>query len=614
MDSQPNSTGNSSSTSSPAHFTPSSSSISNSEFGALTTPAGPPLSEILSTGPSTQSRESPRRLRPRFFSSPSQQDSSSGPSATQASRWSRQKSSPPIRFTFRPRTSKDKPSQNKPPKDKQLDDKQLKDKHLEDKYLEDEYLPAAETFSTPSPPFRRRENPACDPTRTSQPPAGFWENLPSRPAPKKINLEAPAAMGASTPASQPATSSETSATPSIFKAGPDLAQWSRNRIEMDYPVKQESPAPSQSTPQLDKGWRPPKCYIDREGDLCLQVGFVSAEFVVDSRLLARASPAWKKLLDKASVKDGKKKAGEGGGEAQDGKPEQQRVVKLPDDNHAAMEIFLNIIHGRFEHVSGYDDFVYCVHLYSLCVLTNKYDMTRILRPWAKGWSKTVHANCDKLGDSLRTKFCHERLWIAWELGDQAMFKKLAETLLLESSSSPGYNLKYVGALEPPEIYGNINGTRLHLIGSLIDSVRTVLEGLIQNSESLGKCPENRAECGPSVLGKAIQSLHRLGLWPLPEPRAVQCSVTALAQDLRLLDFGGSSGRGSSETTTTTTADEAASSPKPPHLCGRRFRDHLSHMVGITLGSVPSVLSKVHYVHLTAQAEKSGFVANLGAKP
>lgn len=190
--------------------------------------------------------------------------------------------------------------------------------------------------------------------------------------------------------------------------------------------------------------------MDHDGDLCLEVGFVSAEFVVDSKLLARASPVWKKLLDEEFDK-GKQKAEEEEQEAQEGKP--GRVLKLPDDNHAAMEIFLNIIHGRFDQVSGYEEFVYCVYLYSLCVLTDKYGMTRILRPWAKGWSRTVHANCDKLGDSLRTKFCHERLWIAWELGDHATFEKLAETLLLESSASPGYNLKYIGALEPPDIYG-----------------------------------------------------------------------------------------------------------------------------------------------------------------
>lgn len=129
------------------------------------------------------------------------------------------------------------------------------------------------------------------------------------------------------------------------------------------------------------------------------------------------------------------------------------VVKLPEDNSAAMSIILNIIHSRFDQVSGYEDFVYTTHLYNLCVLTDKYDMTHILRPWAKGWSRTTHIQCEKLGQSLRSKFCHERLWIAWELGDFVTFDAMSKALLLNSSSSAGNNLRYVGALEPPEIYG-----------------------------------------------------------------------------------------------------------------------------------------------------------------
>ncbi|KAI1780741.1 hypothetical protein F4818DRAFT_435938 [Hypoxylon cercidicola] len=542
-------------------FTPSSE-FTSSTFGDPTTQAGRPLSEILSSGPSTQSSQSTRPARPRFFSSP-RQDNNSRPSP-RFSRRPQSQLSPPVSSTFLTHA------------------------------LQDQNFQAGNLSAAPSPQSRRVENHFW--VRTPQKrQAVFFDNLPSRPTPKRKSLFSPdilTAMGDSKPASQLPTDSKAFAMPSILKSGTQPTQSSKDSSRTPSPEKHESPARTQSAPGLHTGWRPSKSYIDPDGDLCLEVGFVSAEFVVDSKMLARASPAWKKLVDGVFAED--KKA-----EAQDGKPE--RVLKLPDDNHAAMEIFLNIIHGRFDRVSGYEEFVYCVYLYSLCVLTDKYDMTRILRPWAKGWSRTVHANCDKLGDSLRTKFCHERLWIAWELGDHVSFEKIAETLLLESSSSSGYSLKYVGALEPPDIYGNISKTRLHMIESLLDAVRTIIEGLIQNRESMVKCPEEKADCVPSVLGKAIQSLHRVGLWPLPDPKAVKCSVTSLGKTLRLIDFGDSGGPETGEITLS-------------HTCSQRFQSVMGEMIDVTLTSIPSVLSKAHRNHLADQAAKSGFAVNLSAKP
>lgn len=413
----------SSSRSQSVHFTPSTTHV----FGASSSPASRRLSEIRQfRGASTQPGSEPTRpARPRFFSSPGREDNSHP--SPQYSRRPRSQLSSSVRPTFSTRASPEKSFQ------------------------------AETSFYTPCPPSRRRESVSWKRPQTSEPRAGgLFDNLPSRPAPKRRNLfgtsSSSGSMGDSTPTSQQGTGSQTPPTPaSLSRSSYSYSfQPSRASSRTLSPEKRESPAPSRSATVVET----PKCYIDPDGDLCLEVGFVAAKFVVDSKILARASPAWKKLLDT----EGKKlEQTRGGGKL-------ERVLKLPDDNNSAMEIFLNIVHGRFDRVSGYDEFVYCVYFYSLCVLTHKYDMTRILRPWAKGWSRTVHANCDKLGDSLRTKFCHERLWIAWELGDQATFEEIAKTLLLESSSEPGYNLKYVGAVEPPEIYGKCSSLRFFIRG------------------------------------------------------------------------------------------------------------------------------------------------------
>ncbi|KAI1759061.1 hypothetical protein GGR53DRAFT_524168 [Hypoxylon sp. FL1150] len=449
---------------------------------------------------------------------------------------------------------------------------------------------------------------------SSTPASRRLSEIRHRPAPKRRNLFG-TGSGDATPTS---TTTSTSASTSFSQRGtgtgtgsttpPTPASVGRGRSGYAFypsrasssrtfsPEKREVPAPatSRSTAAVAEA---PKYYIDPDGDLCLEVGFAAAKFVVDSKVLARASPVWKKLLDTESRKT------EAAAQTTPRGRKPERVLKLPDDNNSAMEIFLNIVHGRFDRVSGFDDFVYLVYFYSLCVLTHKYDVTRVLRPWAKGWSRTVHANCDRLGESLRTRFCHERLWIAWELGDQPTFEAIAKTLLLESSAEPGYNLKYVGAVEPPEIYANIKDTRLYIISSLLSAARKIIEGLIQNSEAPAQCPDGKPDCVPSMLGNAIRSLHGADLWPLPLPEDVQCSVSTLAKNLRLAAFG-----------------DAASSPATTpshthtHTCSQRFERVLGEMIDVILNDLPSMLTKAHHVHLADRAEKAGFVQTMAAKP
>lgn len=284
-------------------------------------------------------------------------------------------------------------------------------------------------------------------TLTNQPPQGpfvFPSRTPMRPQ-KSIfrRSTTPASPTPVSRSSQVQTRNSWSSTPCTSSTPVSLP----SRPSSETPATTPSHTPvSRSRPgsKSEKREPPPKTYIDPNGDLCLEVGPFSAQFIVCSKTMARSSPFWNKMLY-GGFAEGKK--------AQPGNEKSEWVVKLPEDNPAAMEIALNIIHSRFDQVCGYEDFIYTTHFYNLCVLTDKYDMTHILRPWARGWSRSTHSQCEKLGQSLRLKFCHERLWIAWELGDRTTFEGMARALLLESSAAVGNYLRYVGALEPPGIYG-----------------------------------------------------------------------------------------------------------------------------------------------------------------
>ncbi|KAK8173107.1 hypothetical protein BKA80DRAFT_264620 [Phyllosticta citrichinensis] len=106
-------------------------------------------------------------------------------------------------------------------------------------------------------------------------------------------------------------------------------------------------------------------------------------------------------------------------ESQPATSDKQREVALPDDNPDALKILLNISHLRFDLIPS----ILWYHVFlDVTVLTDKYDATRLIRPWASSWISGVQHLALKLGHE-------EWLWIAWELGQRHMFNKLTDYLV-----------------------------------------------------------------------------------------------------------------------------------------------------------------------------------------
>jgi hypothetical protein len=229
---------------------------------------------------------------------------------------------------------------------------------------------------------------------------------------------------------------------------------------------------------------PSRIIIDSDGDLCLKVGetvcLVTSEvpdssthcdqaldhehehpviFVVCSRTLSRASRVWKRLLY--------------GGFAES-KPScastaSDWVVALPDDNPKAVETILNIIHSRFGALPLVTNVINLDDLYQLTVLTDKYDLTTLLRPWASTWMKSVnekHNEWRRNGTSAVNSELDCLTWVAWELGDASLFRSASRELALSCTVDATGNLqKNTGTeivpafnhpLEPPELQGNFS--------------------------------------------------------------------------------------------------------------------------------------------------------------
>lgn len=187
--------------------------------------------------------------------------------------------------------------------------------------------------------------------------------------------------------------------------------------------------------------------IDADGDLCLKVGHnkcltnptenseehdheYAVIYVVDSSTVSRSSPVWKKLLNGAFAESKRPNPDSG----------KEWMVELPDDNPKSMLIILNIIHSCFSKVPvGGKGAMTLRDMYRLTILTDKYDLTPLLVPWAKTWMVSIRDTANRVSERNHPILCgFERcLWVSWELGDEQLFRKAYIHLVLNTSMKAG---------------------------------------------------------------------------------------------------------------------------------------------------------------------------------
>lgn len=184
----------------------------------------------------------------------------------------------------------------------------------------------------------------------------------------------------------------------------------------------------------------PTTEMDPRGDLLLRLVENDAEpvtFLTSSLTLARASPVFDRMLfgefAEAKLTDSER---------------EDWTVELPDQRPVAMKLFLNIIHGHFQKVPlriSIDE------LFNLTVLTNYFDATKSLAPWADRWMAFIDINDVKSHEGgLMAKF----LWIAWEFGGTDDFTIVSRRMLMElGSTALEESFHALSQPTPPDIVG-----------------------------------------------------------------------------------------------------------------------------------------------------------------
>ncbi|KAK7963988.1 hypothetical protein PG996_008324 [Apiospora saccharicola] len=335
--------------------------------------------------------------------------------------------------------------------------------------------------------------------------------------------------------------------------------------------------------------------MDADGDLLLKVGTTKCTtspafsggphlhdvvftFQVCSRTLARSSPVWKAMLF--------------GGFAESKPKEGDWIVSLPDDSPEAMSTLLGIIHAKFEGVPLLNHLITSHDLFNLTVLTDKYDLTHILRPWARTW-------LDCVWDSGMCGFKHhlELLWITWELGDQERFTSTASYLAQNMKNKTALEC----ALTPPEVTETI----LELHYAAIDSLVRPFEGLMHclSCETTGFSffGQNAHPC-------RVGSHHQMNQTGM-DSKSDQCNLITLGYFTRSFRKTGlHQGPPSPHSVSKIAADLQDIVSNVPHLEGHKNCCSIKHAaakVAAVAEEVAFTPTKLHIEHLQAQAIKSG---------
>lgn len=207
------------------------------------------------------------------------------------------------------------------------------------------------------------------------------------------------------------------------------------------------------------------------------------------------------------------------------------VVELPDDHPGAMTTILNIIHSHFEKVPPVEGKHAVEVLYELCVLSDKYDLGKVLRPWAKTWLQPLR-NEYSPGWMLEggTGFdwtLHKKLWVAWELGDQF----LLESTLLEMVL--GLETWQFEGSAPPGLLEKAQAVNDEVVAQIYDVFQDAVQQFMPMPQEGSspcikiKCVEKERRCHFIMFGSLMTSLVENGLWPLPPKGSRQHSIQSL---------------------------------------------------------------------------------------
>ncbi|KAK0638537.1 hypothetical protein B0T16DRAFT_462308 [Cercophora newfieldiana] len=157
-------------------------------------------------------------------------------------------------------------------------------------------------------------------------------------------------------------------------------------------------------------------------------------------------------------------------------------VKLPEDDAGGAEVLLDIVHTRFQRVPLTPE---ATSLYNLLVFADKYDMRRLLLPWADRWaSHLADLDCDAIPTT--SPQLTYALVATLELGNRVSIQRLLGCIASHSAiddqgrlvDSNGELFKREGMpLVSSELFETVARLRMHYLREIFINLRIVVNRL-----------------------------------------------------------------------------------------------------------------------------------------
>ncbi|KAM7185918.1 hypothetical protein V8F33_012107 [Rhypophila sp. PSN 637] len=289
----------------------------------------------------------------------------------------------------------------------------------------------------------------------------------------------------------------------------------RRRVRLATPTTPTSlPSISSDSEMEDSPNELDRILFDPDGDLTLLVGGnwvgpirgpgdedAPGEYLVCSRTLSRASMVFNKMLNGPFL-EGRPKDGSG----------SKWVVRLPEDNPSASTVVLAIIHSQFD-LLPYN--MTPRELYYVLIFTDKYDMTRILQPWAARWmpsSRSFRESIDVL----------PLIAISWQLGARYELNWIARRMVAGCCADKNGDLvRPIGLppdpscipLFPDGFMSQMARKRKEILAKSFAFIRVTLNRVTQ---SIRRIPYESRSCSPKRTQREV------------ERRPIACEAIALS--------------------------------------------------------------------------------------
>ncbi|KAM0813960.1 putative BTB domain-containing protein [Seiridium cardinale] len=271
--------------------------------------------------------------------------------------------------------------------------------------------------------------------------------------------------------------------------------------------------------------------------------------------------------------------------------EENWTIQLYGDRPKPWATLFHIMHTHFKEVPS--DSPDMVQIRYIALLAEKYDLTHLLRPWARQWIEYLRKN-NTTFQSIRY------LSISWIFGDAELFKSILDvvanrstrsTKLVQSQANPyQLNLDDIGITDFSVVVGKL---RLEKLKAILEPLEKSVDDLIHGdfSASAGiQCRSSDADvytedCNQKILATLLRSLAQAKLWPVPKAESVERSFGMILAEVRKLTV--------------------VSAPRHKrHGCNDVFTEALK---GWEKTLPKATLTDAQLQHLKAQGEKTGLV-------